>query len=454
MLASAVFAPTVGTGPWRLDSGNMVDFTMTDSSPSSHSWRRHSWRRTFAVIFTGQAFSLLGSAAVNFALVWWLAVETGSTAILAYASVAAILPQGLLGPLGGPFVDRWDRRRTMILADLFIALTSVVLIVVFALEWASVGVVVVIIALRSLGAAFHTPASQAAVPMYVPADQLMRVAGWNFFLSSGVAMAGPVLGAFLMGIAPMTAVIAIDIGGALLAVGSLLLVRIPHPESQAEKTSQGGFIADFTAEFVEGWRELVRIKGILWLTVILTVVTLLYMPLNALFPLMTLAHFGRGALSASVVEVAFGAGMLVGSLAIGGMSSRIPATKLIGGGICLVGLMLGVSGLLPSSAFWAFVVFCVVMGISVPLFGAPLTAMFQMLIDSAKLGRVMSLYTTSALLAAVPGLLLAGPLAEKTGVALWFVISGAAVLLTGVLPWVIPAVRRLDGAKPAEVPPA
>ena len=188
-----------------------------------------SWRRTFAIIFSGQAFSLLGSSAVNFALVWWLAVETGSTAILAYASIAAILPQGLLGPLGGPFVDRWDRRLTMIFADLFIALTSAALIVMFALGSASVGVVIAIIGLRSLGAAFHTPASQAAVPMYVPADQLMRVAGWNYFLGSGVAMAGPVLGAFLMGVAPMTAVIAIDIGGALLAVGTLLLVRIPHP---------------------------------------------------------------------------------------------------------------------------------------------------------------------------------------------------------------------------------
>ena len=334
----------------------------------------------------------------------------------------------------------------MIFADLFIALTSAVLIVMFVFGWASVGIVIAIIGLRSLGAAFHTPASQAAVPMYVPADQLMRVAGWNYFLGSGVAMAGPVLGAFLMGVAPMTAVIAIDIGGALLAVGSLLLVRIPNPERQAGEISQGGFIADFVAEFVEGWRELVRIRGILWLTVILTVVTLLYMPLNALFPLMTLAHFDRGAVSASIVEVAFGAGMLVGSLAIGGLSSRIPAAKLIGGGICLVGVMLGVSGLLPSSAFWAFVGFCVVMGLSVPMFGAPLTAMFQTLIDPAKLGRVLSLYTTSALLASVPGLLLAGPLAEKTGVAPWFVISGAAVLVTGVLPWIIPAVRRLDGA--------
>jgi DHA3 family macrolide efflux protein-like MFS transporter len=209
-------------------------------------------------------------------------------------------------------------------------------------------------------------------------------------------------------------------------------------------------VATFVAEFVEGWRELIRIRGILWLTVIITIVTLFYMPLSALFPLMTLAHFDRGVLAASMIELAFGAGMLVGSLAIGVISKRFSAAKLIAVGICLVGLMIGASGLLPPSGFWAFAGFCVVMGLSVPLFAAPLTALFQMLIDPAKLGRVMALYTTIAFLAAVPGLLLAGPLVEKTGVAPWFAITGALVLLAGVLPWVIPAVRRLDSAARAQ----
>jgi DHA3 family macrolide efflux protein-like MFS transporter len=192
--------------------------------------RGDSWLRTFLIIFTGQAFSLLGSAAVNFALVWWLTVETGSATLLAYATIAAILPQALLGPIAGPLVDRWDRRRTMIGADLFIAATSVVLMAMFAYGKPTVAVVIAVIAGRSVGAAFHTPASQAAVPMYVPGEQLMRVAGWSFFLGSGVAMAGPVLGAFLMGVAPMTAVIAVDVVGAFFAVAALALVRIPHPQ--------------------------------------------------------------------------------------------------------------------------------------------------------------------------------------------------------------------------------
>lgn len=406
------------------------------------------WLRTFLIIYTGQAFSLLGSAAVNFALVWWLTAETGSATILAYASIAALLPQALLGPLAGPFVDRWDRRLTIIFADLFIAGTSVGLVAMFTAGEPSVAAVIAVIAARSLGAAFHTPASQAAVPMYVPADQLMRVAGWNFFMGSGVAMAGPVLGAFLMGVAPMTAVVAVDIVGALLAVVSLMLVRIPHPERSQSDIGTPNLIA----EFKDGWRELVRHHGLLDLTLILTLVTVVYMPVNALFPLMTRAHFDGGAVAASIAEVAFGAGMLVGSMLVGFFSSRFSPVRLVAAGILLIGCALGAAGLLPSSAFWVFVVLCVAMGFSAPLFAAPITAMFQLLIDPAKLGRVMSLYMTISMLAAPLGLLAAGPLAEMLGVAPWFGISGVLIALCGVAVLMLRAVRQLDHTIAAATP--
>jgi DHA3 family macrolide efflux protein-like MFS transporter len=407
--------------------------------------RDDGWLRTFLIIFSGQAFSLLGSSAVNFALVWWLTATTGSASILAYASIAGLMPQAVIGPVAGPFIDRWDRRITMMVVDLCIAATSLGLIAVFALGRASVGAIIAIVALRSLGSGFHTPASQAAVPMYVPQDQLMRVAGWNFFLGSGVAMAGPVLGAFLMGVAPMTAVLSVDIAGAVIAVVTLLLVRIPHPQRpQGDAVAEGLF-----GEFAEGWRELVRHRALFYLTMVLTVVTLLYMPLNALFPLMTLEHFGGGALGASVVELAFGGGMLVGSVLIGGLSSRVRPVRLIGVGIVCEGALLAGSGLLPSSGFWVFVGLCAFMGVSVPLFAAPLTALFQTLVEPSRLGRVLSLYTTVSLLVAAPGLLLAGPLAERTGVAPWFALSGTLILLSGLFVWAPRAVRHLSVTRAA-----
>lgn len=400
------------------------------------------WLRTFLIIFTSQAFSLLGSSAINFALVWWLTAETESATVLALASIAALLPQALLGPIAGPLVDRWDRRLTIVGADLFVTATSVVLAAAFAAGEPSIAFVIGVIAARSVGAAFHTPASQAAVPMYVPADQLMRVAGWNFFLGSGVAMAAPVLGAFLMGVAPMQIVIAVDIVGAVIAVGLLMLVRIPNPERAEGDPAGSGLIVEFAA----GWRELVRHRGLLDLTLVLVVVTLLYMPINALFPLMTRAHFDGGAIQASIVELAFGAGMLAGSLAIGWMSARWSGVRLIGSGLLLIGVMIGLSGLLPSTAFWAFAALSIAMGFSAPLFGAPITAMFQTLIDPSKLGRVMSLYMTLSMLVAPIGLLLAGPLAERTGVAPWFALTGVLLVACAFVALALPAIRGLDAA--------
>lgn len=79
------------------------------------------WKKTFAVIWTGQFFSILSSTVVGYAIIFWLSIETGSARTLAFAAVATLLPQTVLGTFAGVYVDRWDRKRTMILADSFIA---------------------------------------------------------------------------------------------------------------------------------------------------------------------------------------------------------------------------------------------------------------------------------------------------------------------------------------------
>lgn len=399
-----------------------------------------SWRRTFFIIFTGQAFSLLGSAAVNFALIWWLTVETGSAQVLAYAAIAAMLPQAIVGPFAGPYVDRWDRRLIMIVADLAIAASSLVLIALFATGRPGVLPVILIIGARSLGAAFHTPASQAAIPMYVPAEELMRVAGWSFFLQSGVAMAGPVLGAFLIAVLPVAWVVALDVAGALMAVVSLLMVRIPHPQRAEDDVADARVLTQMAA----GWRELRSHRELVALVLVITAAAFVYIPVGSLFPLMTRAHFDGGAYEASVVEVAFGGGMLVGSLFVGVLAERLGGVRLTVSGVLLLGGALVASGLVPSSAFWLFVVTSFVMGMSAPAFSAPVMAMLQERIDPSKLGRVMSLTTTIMLVAVPLGLMVAGPAAQRVGVAAWFSISGGLIVGVGVVSLLSPAIRAAD----------
>ena len=83
------------------------------------------WKLPFFTIWAGQAVSLVGSRLVQFALVWWLTETTGSATVLATATLVALLPGIILGPVAGALVDRWNRRTVMIVADGFVALVSV-----------------------------------------------------------------------------------------------------------------------------------------------------------------------------------------------------------------------------------------------------------------------------------------------------------------------------------------
>ena len=89
------------------------------------------WKTKFFSIWIGQAFSLLGSQIVQFTLIWYLTKETGSAAVLATSTFVSLLPNVLFAPFIGALVDRWDRKRIMIVSDLMIAFVTLLLIILF-----------------------------------------------------------------------------------------------------------------------------------------------------------------------------------------------------------------------------------------------------------------------------------------------------------------------------------
>lgn len=89
------------------------------------------WELRYWTIFIGQALSLIGSALTQFVLLWWITETTGSVATLAMAGLAGLLPQAILGPLGGTFADRYNRRAIMIVADSISAACMIVLTALF-----------------------------------------------------------------------------------------------------------------------------------------------------------------------------------------------------------------------------------------------------------------------------------------------------------------------------------
>jgi DHA3 family macrolide efflux protein-like MFS transporter len=184
----------------------------------------------------------------------------------------------------------------MISADLFVALCSAVMSILILRGETDITLYYILLMFRSVGNAFHIPAMQASVPLLAPESELMRISGVNQIIQSGGIIAGPPLAAFLISVLDMPKVILIDVIGAVIACTSLLLVRIPNPEKRKDAPAPHIF-----REMKEGLHEIYIHKGLLWLFIVSVSALLFILPIAALFPLMTLDHFGGGTYQVSII---------------------------------------------------------------------------------------------------------------------------------------------------------
>lgn len=399
------------------------------------------WKRTFAIIWTGQFASLLSSSAVNFAIIIWLSLETGSAEVLAFAAIAAFLPQTIIGPFAGVYIDRWDRKRTMIAADGFIALCTLFMSLLFYLGYSELIFIYILLALRSVGSAFHMPAMQASVPLLAPESELLRIGGINQVIQSVSSIAGPALGALAIGLMDIGYVLLLDIGGAVFAIASLLLVHIPNPKKDATEQQQG--IKQVLRDLRLGIAAVTSNKGISWLFGFSILATFCIMPVAVLFPLLTLQHFGGGKFEMSVIEVVWGIGMLVGGGLLGIFKPTMNKIIIINAMHILLGVSLAASGILPVTGFVFFVALTVLGGVAASIYNASFTTILQEKIDPAMLGRVFSMYFSIALLPSMIGLLSTGFLADTVGIALTFVILGSVIGVIGIVSFFVPELMKL-----------
>ena len=400
------------------------------------------WKKKFFLIWGSQAISLVGSGLVQFALVWWLTQTTGSVAILAGATLAAILPEIFLGPFAGALVDRLNRRMVMIAADTAVAAATAVLAVLFAAGLAQPWHIFVIIFVRSVCGIFQFPAMQASTSLMVPKEQLARIAGLNQMLRGAINIATPPLGALLMTLLPMFGVISVDIVTALCAVVFLLFVTIPQPE----RKDSGEAISPRT--LLRDVREgLVYVKARPGLVIILfmaMVINFLFSPAGMLSPLLVKNHFNGGAWELSLMEAAMGVGVIIGSLVLsawGGFKKQV-FTSMTG----LIGMGLGalVIGFTPGTAFIMAIAGMLITGIMNPIANGPFTALLQTQVDPSYQGRVMTLVGSGCMAMMPLGTLLAAPVAELLGIPAWFLMAGVVCSLMGILGLYIPAVVNLE----------
>lgn len=396
------------------------------------------WKKKYFTMLAGQSISLITSGILQMSIIFYLTAKTNSAMVLSIATLMGFLPQAVIGPFAGTFVDRHSRKGVMIGADLMIAATGGFLAVVSIFMELPIWLIMLVLFVRSIGNAFHSPASSAVTPLMVPQDQLTKCAGYNQTMQAAVSLISPAAAAFLYSVWSLSTIILLDIIGAVLACSVVAVLSIPNPPICTGE-SQNSFFRDMK----EGYFELKKNKGLFALLWIGTAYMFFFMPISALYPLMSMGYFRGTPTHASIAEIAFAGGMLAGGILLsvwGGFKNRIFS---IGLSVLVMGVSIAISGLLPTNAFFIFVICCTVMGLTSPFYGVQ-NALFQEQLPPEYLGRVFSLLGSVMSFAMPLGLLCSGIFAELIGVEKWFLLCGIGIIAVAVLVFVLPVLRNVD----------
>ena len=265
-----------------------------------------------ALFLASQAVTLLGSSIVQFAIIWYVTLETSSGGWVALLSAAAYIPQFLISFFAGVWADRYPRKRLIITADGAIAIATLALVLLLpqiSRNETIYTALVVISAIRSLGTGIHTPAVNATVPQLVAEEHLMKFNGINATVQSVVQFAAPAIAGSILTWGSFRGALMVDVVTAMVGIGLLGTIAIPF-----EKRTE---TAPVFAEMQEGIRYAVKERFLGKLIMLFGLFIFLCVPAGFLATLFVSRYYGDTHFHMTLVEVIGFLGMMAGGLLIG-----------------------------------------------------------------------------------------------------------------------------------------
>lgn len=396
--------------------------------------------RDYLSFFAGQQVSLLGSSVVQFVIIWWITIQTQSTWYLALAAVAGFAPMILLTPFAGVLVDRYSRKLVIGAVDFLQALSTVVLIILFWMNIASIWQILIILVFRSCCQAFHVPAVEAIVPLMVPRNKLSRINGLNYLLNGVMTLIGPVIAALLLAFGRIDQILWIDPVTFVAALIPLLLIRIPIIREKQEKPS-------FRRDFVEGLTFIRNSRGLMPLIFLATALNFLLMPISTLLPYYVNYDHHGVATDFAIVMACTQAGMFAGGalmIVLKEFKRKILMTVLFIV-VCFLGYAL--VAFTPLGLFWFMAACLFIMSFGVAPANVSLRTILQTIVPAQMQGRVNSVLMSLASAASPFGMILSAVIAGYTGTANLFLGSAIAGTLVLLISWFFTDIRHVENIK-------
>lgn len=379
------------------------------------------WKKDITLFLSAQTISLFGSSIVQYAIIWYITLTTSSGLMITLSTLCGFLPQLIISLFAGVWVDRYNRKYVSMISDAVIAVVTLLLAISFILGYKPLWLIFAVLAVRSFGTGIQTPTVNSIIPQLVPKEHLIRVNGINSTLSSLNMLIAPATSGVLYAYLSIEKIFFVDVTTAAIALTLMSMLKLARLSSQNLEGKS-------TIKAIrEGFYYLKENPFISYLIIFLIVMMILISPAAFMTPLMVSRSFGPEAWRLAINEMAFSSGAIVGGIAIamwGGFNSRLRTTLLAGGAYGFFMIALGCT-----PVFAIYLAFNFLIGITMPCFNAPITALLQEKVDPAMHGRIFSLVQVANCCALPLGMVLFGPLADHFRIEHLLVMAGILVLL-------------------------
>jgi DHA3 family macrolide efflux protein-like MFS transporter len=377
------------------------------------------WIKNIVLFLASQTVSLFGSCLVQYAITWYITLTTQSGVMMTISIICGFVPTFFVSPFAGVWADRFNRKFLIIIADVLIAVSTLILAILFLLGYDAIWLLFVISAIRAFGAGVQIPAVGAILPQLVPEDNLTRVNGINASIQAMVNLVSPMLSGVLLTMSTIEIIFFIDVVTAAVAV---FILGVFLPVAAHAKAAAGQALSYFT-DLREGFLYIKNHAFVKTFFLFCAVFMVLVAPAAFLTPLQVTRSFGADVWRLTAIEIAFSAGMIGGGLLIaswGGLKNKAHTMALANlfFGACTIAL-----GVIPD--FWIYLAIMGLIGITMPVFNTPATVLLQEKVEADFLGRVFGVMGMLSSSMMPLGMIFFGPLADIVQIEWLLIVTGS-----------------------------
>jgi len=380
------------------------------------------WAKRIALLLSGQWISLLGSAVVQFAILWYIQRSTDSGAMLAVGVICSFLPQALLAPYAAVWARRFGYKKLIVWADICIAMATLTMAAIFSEGRGNLGWLFVLSVIRGAGAGLQAPAVNSLLPQLTPEEYQSRIGGLVGSAQSFAALIPPIISAWLLSATALSNIFFLDVVTATVGIALLLLIKLPVLRKEAAAAHP--------------WRELfeslryIRSDRPAGITLgFFTLITLLLVPVSMLSPLLTLRLYGADYWLLTQLEIVYGVGAMLGGAWIAGSRMRNSYTRAMTVSAITLGVLTALLGL--PLRFYLFLAVMTAIGAWVSLFSGSCITLLEGKANPDSVPGVIILQQTAATLCFPVGIAIFGLVADWLSIRTIFTFTGIAIIATG-----------------------